>query len=168
MDIPKATSVADRLDRFEASPPRIAASLALSAEDVADGIAAIEATYHRPDNGGVCVADGFGVKVTVERGALQVHDGIGSHRRARRYDRATHGLRRVVIVEPKGFVTFEALRWCKALGIGVLVLGANGTPTLASTPRVTDDARLRRVQALAPYPSTRAQGCLCLCFAGWR
>ena len=109
-------------------------SPALSAEDVADAIAAIEATYRRPDNAGVCVADGFGVKVTVERGALQVHNGIGSHRRARRYDRATHGLRRVVIVEPEGFVTFEALRWCKGLGIGVLVLGVDGTPTLTSTP----------------------------------
>ena len=150
MDVPKATPVAILLDRADAAPRRSAAQSALSAEDVADGIAAIEATYRRPDLAGVCVADGFGAKVTVERGALQVHDGIGQHRRTRRYDRATHGLRRVVIVQPEGFVTFEALRWCHSLAVGVLVLGADGTPTLASTPRVTDDARLRRTQALAP------------------
>ena len=155
MDVPKATPVAILLDRADAAPRRSAAQSALSAEDVADGIAAIEATYRRPDLAGVCVADGFGAKVTVERGALQVHDGIGQHRRTRRYDRATHGLRRVVIVQPEGFVTFEALRWCHSLAVGVLVLGADGTPTLASTPRVTDDARLRRTQALAP---TRARG----------
>jgi CRISPR-associated endonuclease Cas1 len=122
----------------------------LSAEDVAEGIAAIETTYRRPDMGGVCVADGFGVKVTVEKGALEVHDGIGPYRRTRRYERATHGLRRLVLMQPSGFVTFEALRWCQGLGVGVLVLNSDGTPTLASTPRLTDDARLRRVQALAP------------------
>ena len=65
--------------------------------------------------------------MTVERGALQVHDGIGSHRRTRRYDRATHGLRRLVLVQAEGFVTFEALRWCQGLGIGVLVLDIDGT-----------------------------------------
>lgn len=41
---------------------------------MAAAVAAIEATYGRPNRAGVCVADGFGVKVTVERGALQVHD----------------------------------------------------------------------------------------------
>ncbi len=140
MDAPKATDVAIPLD-----------GVPLSAQDVAEAKAAIEATYGRPDVGGVCVADGFGVKVTVERGTLKVHDGIGTYRRTRRYERATHGLRRLVMVQPDGFVTFEALRWCHGLGIGVLVLGSDGTANLASTPRVADDARLRRVQALAPY-----------------
>ena len=125
-------------------------------------MSAIEATYCRPDCAGVCVADGFGVKVTVERGALQVHDGIGQHRRTRRYDRATHGLRRLVVVQPEGFVTFEALRWCRCLGVSVLVLDADGTPTLASTPRVTDDARLRRTQARQLEASAAA-----FYFAAW-
>jgi hypothetical protein len=87
------------------------------------------------------------VKVTVDRGALQVHDGIGPYRRTRRYERATHGLRRLVLTDPEGFVTFEALRWCR---FGVVVLDNNGRPVLASTPRASDDARLRRAQALAP------------------
>jgi hypothetical protein len=64
----------------------------LTPEDVADSVAALTEAYARPDLAGVCVADGFGVRVVVERGALEVHDGVGPHRRSRRYDRATHGL----------------------------------------------------------------------------
>jgi CRISPR-associated endonuclease Cas1 len=59
-----------------------------------------------------------------------------------------------VILNAAGLVSLDALRWCQALDIGVLVLGPDGTAQLASTPRVTDDARLRRTQALAtsePY-----------------
>ncbi len=82
---------------------------------------------------------------------LEVHDGIGPHRRTRRYDKASHGLHRVVILNAAGIVSLDALRWCSGLGIGVLVLGPDGTCQLASTPRMTDDARLRRTQALAPF-----------------
>jgi CRISPR-associated endonuclease Cas1 len=112
---------------------------------------ALTETYRRPDAAGVCVADGFGVRVVVERGALEVHDGVGPHRRSRRYDRATHCLRRLVILNAAGMVSLDALHWCASLGVGVLVLGPDGTAQLASTPRMTDDARLRRTQALAPF-----------------
>lgn len=122
----------------------------LSEEDVAGRLAAVEAAFSRPTAGGVCVADGYGIKITVERGALEVHDGIGASRRTRRFDRATHGLSRLVIANVTGVITFDALRFCDALGIGVLVLGADDTPLLTSAPRATDDARLRRMQALAP------------------
>ncbi len=122
----------------------------LSPEEVADSIASLVETYRRPDPAGVCVCDGFGVRIVVERGALEVHDGVGPHRRTRRYDRATHGLRRLVILNAAGIVSLDALAWCSSLGIGVLVLGPDGTASLASTPKVTDDARLRRTQALAP------------------
>ena len=86
----------------------------------------------------------------VERGGLVVEDGVGEHRRCRRFERATHGLGRLVVLNAYGgSVSWDALRWCKSLGIGVLVLGADGTANLASTPRVSDDARLRRAQAMA-------------------
>ena len=125
--------------------------LSVTPEEVAERAAAIDATYRRPTVNGVCVADGFGVRVTVERGALVVADGIGEYRRTRRFDKATHGLSRIVVVaSSEGFVTFEALRWCQRLGIAVLALGADGIPSLASVPRTADDARLRRAQALAP------------------
>jgi CRISPR-associated endonuclease Cas1 len=133
------------------SAAAVPVSLVLTPEDVADSMAALTETYRRPDTAGVCVADGFGVRVVIERGALEVHDGVGPHRRSRRYDRATHGLRRLVILNAAGTVSLDALRWCANLGVGVLVLGPDGTAQFASTPRVTDDARIRRTQALAPF-----------------
>ena len=133
------------------SAPATTTALILTPEDVADSTAALAETYARSDTAGVCVADGFGVRVVVERGALEVHDGVGPYRRSRRYDRATHGLRRLVILNAAGVVSLDALRWCQALGVGVLVLGPDGTAQLASTPRMTDDARLRRTQALAAF-----------------
>src|SRR5271165_2113711 len=134
-----------------ATIPTLAPSTrAISPEDVADSMAALGQTYARPDLAGVCLVDGFGCRIVVERGALEVHDGVGPHRRTRRYDRATHGLRRLVILNAGGIVTLDALRSCTSLGIGVVVLGPDGTAQLASTPRMTDDARLRRTQALAP------------------
>jgi CRISPR-associated endonuclease Cas1 len=93
----------------------------------------------------------MGLRVSVERGALVITDGIGDHCRTRRFDKATHGLRRVVIMGTTGTVSIDALHWCSRLGIGVIVLAHDGTVQLASTPRLTDDARLRRTQALAPF-----------------
>ncbi len=127
------------------------AAITLSEDDLADRLAAIRDTYARQGTScGVCVCDGFGIRVGVERGALEVHDGIGADRRTRRYDRATHGLSRLVVLNGDGMLSLAALRWCAALGVGVLVLGADGSAHLASTPRTTDDARIRRAQALAP------------------
>jgi CRISPR-associated endonuclease Cas1 len=128
----------------------LAPSLVLTPEDVADSMAALAETYSRPDVAGVCVVDGFGVRIVVERGALEVHDGVGPHRRTRRYDKASHGLSRLVVLNAAGIISLDALRWCSGLGVGVLVLGPDGTCQLASTPRMTDDARLRRQQAIAP------------------
>jgi CRISPR-associated endonuclease Cas1 len=133
------------------SAPAGTTALTLTPEDVTDSMVALAETYSRPDAASVCVADGFGVRVVVERGALEVHDGIGPHRRTRRYDRATHGLRRLVILNAAGIVSLDALRWCANLGVGVVVFGRDGSAELTSTPRLTDDARLRRTQALAPF-----------------
>jgi CRISPR-associated protein Cas1 len=101
-----------------------------------------------PDNG-ICVADGYGLRITVERAHLVVADGIGRHRRARRYARATHGLRRLVILGHTGHVTLEALAWCCRLGIEIAIIDTDATIQFASAPRGTDDARLRRAQAAA-------------------
>jgi len=123
----------------------------LDKADVADSLSAIAETFGSDGTlSGVCVADGWGVRIRVERGALEVTDGLGPHRRIRRFEKATHRLRRLVVPATTGMVTFEALRWCQALGIGVAVMATDGTPTLASVPRETDDARLRRIQARAP------------------
>jgi CRISPR-associated endonuclease Cas1 len=100
---------------------------------------------------GVCVADGMGLRLSIERGALVVTDGIGDHCRTRRFDKATHRLSRLVVMGTTGTLSIDTLHWCSRLGIGVVVLSHDGTVQLTSTPRLTDDARLRRTQALAPF-----------------
>jgi CRISPR-associated endonuclease Cas1 len=123
----------------------------LAPADVAAGVDAIRSTYGRGTSAaGVCVADGMGLRLSVERGALVVADGLGEHRRQRRFDKATHGLSRLVVLGSTGSLSIEALRWCSRLGIAVLVLAPDGSCQLASTPKLTDDARLRRTQAQAP------------------
>jgi len=130
--------------------PSGSVAVSLTPEDIADAAESRATTFARDTAAGVCVADGMGLVVRVQRGALVVEDGLGEHRRERRFDKATHGLSRLVVLGSAGYVTLDALHWCRRLGVGVIVLAPDGTASLASTPRLTDDARLRRVQAMAP------------------
>jgi CRISPR-associated endonuclease Cas1 len=96
------------------------------------------------------VADGWGLRVTVDGRHLVVADGMGPYRRERRYSRATHGLARVVVVGATGMVSLEALRWCAGAGIALVVLDPADASVLATTGAcAVDDGRLRRLQALA-------------------
>lgn len=119
----------------------------LDAEDVAERLEAIDATYSSPGDPHVVVADGFGLRVSVDRGALVVADGVGEHRRMRRFDKVSAPAR--LVVRGDGVLSTEALAWCRAKGTAVVVLGS-GELTLAASPPGRDDARLRRAQALAP------------------
>jgi len=101
-------------------------------------------------NPAVCVADGFGVRVSVDRGRLVVADGVGPHRRERRYAKATHALARLVIFASSGSVGLEALRWCAGTGVAVVVLDPfGGDVLLTSGGSANNDPRLRRSQGLA-------------------
>jgi CRISPR-associated endonuclease Cas1 len=109
-----------------------------------------ETFVHDTPNPAVCVADGFGVRVGVDRGRLVVADGLGTHRRERHYSRATHGLSRLVVLSSAGTVGLDALRWCAGAGVGVVVLDPfGGELHLTSGGVGNDDPRLRRAQALA-------------------
>ncbi len=111
----------------------------------------VEATFTSGASGPFCVADGMGLSIRVDRGHLIVTDGIGRHRRERRYHKATHGLSRLVILGSTGTLSLDALRYCDRLGIPVAVVDASSSRvSFTSAPAGTDDARLRRVQALAP------------------
>jgi CRISPR-associated endonuclease Cas1 len=98
---------------------------------------------------GVCVADGFGIRIFVRRRHLVVEDGIGRHRRERVFARATAGIRRLVIHGHEGFISLEAIRWLADLGIGYIQIDRDGRLTAGSAPLGNDDPRLRRAQALA-------------------
>jgi CRISPR-associated endonuclease Cas1 len=146
------TQVTSRSAATSTLGPRVVyESSPISPEDVAEGAEARQRTFARDTSAaGVCVIDGMGLRLTVDRGALVVEDGMGEHRRTRRFDKATHGLSRLVVLGTTGCVTLDALTWCRRLGVGIVVLAPDGIPTLTSTPRQTDDARLRRMLALAP------------------
>lgn len=123
---------------------------ALSPQDVAERMEAITETYATPELGEVTVADGFGVKLTVERGHLSVADGVGPHRRERRYAKVEPPSRLVAGIGACGFLTFDVLRWCAATGTQVTSLGRDGA-ILAAGPPGRSDAKLLRAQCMALY-----------------
>jgi len=87
--------------------------------------------------------------VYVERGHLIVEDGIADERRRTRFNRATSGLSRLVVVAHTGFVTLEALRWLDDIGAAFVQIDADGKVIASSAPARHHDARLRRAQVLA-------------------
>lgn len=99
--------------------------------------------------GEVCIVQGYGVRIAVERGQLAITDGAGRTRRERRFGRASHNLARVVVIGSAGSVSLEALRWLADLGIGFVHLDRDGRPISQSSQLGVDDPRLRRAQALA-------------------
>jgi CRISPR-associated endonuclease Cas1 len=97
----------------------------------------------------VCVADGYGLSIAVERRHLIVRDGAGSERRERRYPRIGHNLDRILIVGHAGTVSLEAIRWLDRVGIALVHIDRDHTLLSGTIRPGLDDARLRRAQALA-------------------
>src|SRR4051812_17026887 len=74
----------------------------------------------------VYYATGFGIRVRVDRGHLVVEDGIGRDRGRARFNRATGGLSRLVLVGSTGYVSLEALRWMADTGCALIHLDHTG------------------------------------------
>ena len=102
---------------------------------------------------GVCVADGWGLKIHVKAGHLIVEDGIGQSRRTRRYHKATSGLHRLVILGHSGYQTLEATRWLHDAKINMIHIDTDGT-ALSATSHGINHPVLRRAQALATSNDT--------------
>src|SRR5262245_59458380 len=100
---------------------------------------------------GVLVLSGYGIRVGVERRHLVVSDGIGRTRRAGRFTRASRAVRRLVVIGHTGTISFDALRWLHDTSAAFVQIDADGTLISASGPAGLDDARLRRMQALAAF-----------------
>ncbi len=111
----------------------------------------VSATFASPTcREGVCVADGYGVRVRVNRRHLVVSDGIGRHRRERVFAKALPGIKRLVVIGHEGYVTFDALRWLADAGIAFCQVDRDGKVMATSDGYGLNDARLRRALALAP------------------
>ncbi len=128
---------------LDQSPP-------LTPEDVTDDAERRAGAYRQADRHGVAVVDGFGVQVIVERAHLELHDGVGEHRRVRRYPKIDPPLRIAIGIGTVGTVSLDALRWCSQVGTPLVALSNDGS-LLAVGPPGRDDARLLRAQALALY-----------------
>ena len=60
---------------------------------------------------GVLTIHGFGVRVRMQSGHLEIEDGVGLDRRKIGLARVGHGLRRLVCVSNDGTLSLAALRW---------------------------------------------------------
>ena len=106
--------------------------------------------YTRGDRAEEAIVDGFGAQVVVERGHLELPDGVGPDRRIRRYSKIDPPRRVVVGIGTEEEVSLDALRWCSGVGTPLVVLSNEGA-LLAAGPPGREDARLPRAQALAHY-----------------
>jgi len=98
---------------------------------------------------GVLTIHGFGIRVRVHSGHLEIEDGIGPERRKLRFARVGHGLKRLVLIGSDGFITLEALHWLSAQDVAFVMLERDGKVFCLTGPVRPSDARLRRAQALA-------------------
>jgi CRISPR-associated protein Cas1 len=80
---------------------------------------------------------------------LRCRDGLFTKREAR-FDKVA-GLKRLIIVGHSGSISVKALRWLRDANAAFVQLGHDGEMIAASVPPGSDDARLRRSQALAPF-----------------
>lgn len=98
---------------------------------------------------GVCVADGHGIKIRVERRHLIVEDGIGRSRRERRFHKATANFNRLIILGTTGYISLEAHRWLADAGIAFAHLTPGGEILMHSHQQGSDRSSLRRAQSWA-------------------
>jgi CRISPR-associated protein Cas1 len=103
---------------------------------------------------GVVSLNGYGVRIAVRNGHLELADGIGQSRRAGRFSRATCGIKRLVVRGSAYFITGDAVAWLTDIGASFLNLGFDGELLTLWSPPGHEDARLRRAQALAPWTDT--------------
>ena len=99
--------------------------------------------------GGVLTINGFGVRVRMQSGHLEIEDGVADERRTVRLARVGHGLRRLVCISQDGFFTLDALKWLADQQASFIMLDRSGKVSLVTGPAAPSDARLRRAQALA-------------------
>jgi CRISPR-associated endonuclease Cas1 len=99
--------------------------------------------------GPICTAIGYGLKISVQRGHLTVHDGICDQRQTRRYHRATSKLKRLIVIGHTGYITLEALRWLYDTGAAFVQINSDGQLLTTSTTAGPAHSALRRAQALA-------------------
>src|SRR5438034_9289349 len=98
---------------------------------------------------GVLTLYGYGIRVAMQSGHLQIEDGIGPERRKFRLPRVNHKLKRLVCIGDDGFITLSALRWLSGVGASFVMLDRRGKVRVVTGPTSASEAKLRRAQAIA-------------------
>src|SRR5262249_22353228 len=125
-----------------------------------------ERDYRQPPpqlrkRGHVCVVDGFGTRVAVERGHLLIQEGAGRDRHKRRYSRTDLKLARVVVLGSAGSLSLAAIRWLADVGVPLIHIDREGRLLVTATPELSH-AQLRRAQALALFNASGLEIARCL------
>ena len=98
---------------------------------------------------GVLTLSGFGISARVQRGHLELRDGVGLERRIIRLPRVGHGLKRLIVIGSDGMISLAALEWLAAQGASFSMIERNGKVQCVTGPTAPSDARLRRCQSMA-------------------
>jgi len=98
---------------------------------------------------GVLTLSGYGIKVRMQCGHLEIEDGIGPERRRIRLARVGHGLKRLVVVGSDGFISLAALQWLADQDASFAMLERDGRVLATTGPVRPSESKLRRAQALA-------------------
>jgi hypothetical protein len=98
---------------------------------------------------GVLTLYGFGIRIAMQAGHLQVEFGVGHERRTLRLPRVNHKLKRLICIGEDGFITLAALRWLSDVDVSFTMLDRLGKIRVVTGPVFPSEARLRRSQALA-------------------
>jgi len=85
----------------------------------------------------------------MQRGHLEIEDGVGMERRTIRLPRVGHGLKRLIVIGSDGFVSLSALEWLSAQDASFVMLERDGKVSCVTGPVRPSEAKLRRAQALA-------------------
>src|SRR5437870_10817565 len=75
---------------------------------------------------GVLTLYGYGIRVTMQAGHLEIEDGIGPERHKFRLPRVNHRLKRLVCISDDGFITLSALCWLCEVGASFVMLDRLG------------------------------------------
>jgi hypothetical protein len=105
---------------------------------------------------GVLTLYGYGIRISMQSGHLQIEDGIGPERRTFRLPRVNHQLKRLVCISNDGFITLSALTWLSEVGASFVMLDRLGKVRAVTGPNRPVS---RGSDGQKPWPSAMERQC---------
>lgn len=95
------------------------------------------------------IVDGDNANIRVLNGHLQIDDRSKERPRSIRLSRPHSKGKRIVVLAWHGMLTFDAIQWCQALDIQLMLIDPRMENIILHGGKAYDDPRLRRAQVLA-------------------